>query len=175
MRKVLFTALIAAAALGCGKKKDSGGSTADKPAEGAKVNLPALTAEAEPAAITPADQKPEDAVKFRMLAERSDKGWPRYDAYNYGTKKVTFLAIYGYAYDKDGKQVAHTKTPLSWNGSLEPGKKSDFDISIGGFPEDQVPEGAVSYDLCYDSIKYDGDASMTDIKDRCPDQKPKNK
>jgi hypothetical protein len=175
MRKVLFTGLMATLAVGCGAKKKTEGGSADKPAEGAAVKLPALTAEPDPGAITPADKAPGDTIKFRQLAERSSKGWPTYDAYNLGTKPVGFLAIYGYAYDKDGKQVAHTKTPLSWNGKLAPGGKTDFSIELGGFPEDQVPEGAVSYDLCYDSIKFDGDAASTDIKDRCPDQKPKNK
>jgi len=178
MRKVLMTALMATLAVGCGKKKDSSGGgsgTADKPAEGAAVNLPALKADPEMGAITPADKKPEEAVKFRMLDKRSGKGWPNYEAYNLGTKKITFLAIYGYAYDKDGKQVAHTKTPLSWNGALEPGKKTDWDIEIGGFPEDQVPATADSYELCYDSLKYDGDADFTNISGHCPDTKEKGK
>ena len=176
MRKVLMTTTMMGlvAVVGC-KKKESGATGGDKPVEGAPVNLPALTAEPEPAAITPADKAPADAVKFRQLDKRSDKGWPRYDVYNYGTKPVAFLAIYGYAYDKDGKQVAHTKTPLSWNGALEPGKKTDWDIEIGGFPEDQVPATADSYELCYDSLKYDGDADFTNISGHCPDTKEKGK
>lgn len=177
MRKLLTTALMATLAVGCGKKKDSSG-TSDKAAEGASgaaVQLPPLKADPEMAAITPADKKPEEAVKFRQLDKRSDKGWPNYEAYNLGTKPVTFLAIYGYAYDKDGKQVAHTKTPLSWNGKIAPGQKTDFDIQLGGFPEDQVPATADSYEVCYDSIQYDGDKDMTNISGHCPDQKPKGK
>ena len=180
MRKVLFTTLVATLAVGCGKKKDSSGS-ADKAAEGgsaasaAAVNLPALTADPEMPAITPSDKKPEETVKFRQLAKRSDKGWPNYEAYNLGTKPVTFLAIYGYAYDKDGKQVAHTKTPLSWNGKIAPGGKTDFDIELGGFPEDQVPATAASYEVCYDSMEFEGDKDFTNIQDHCPDQKPKGK
>ncbi len=176
MRKVLTTALMAALAVGCGKKKDGGSS--DKPAEGsaaAAVKLPALTADPDPGAITAADKTPFESVKFRQLADRSDKGWPQYDVYNLGTKPITFLAIYGYAYDKDGKQVAHTSTPLSWNGKIAPGTKSDFSISIGGFPEDQVPEGAVSYELCYDGIQFDGDKESTSQSGKCPDKKDKGK
>ena len=177
MRKILTTSLMASLAMGCGKKKDSG--SADKAAEGsaaaAAVNLPALKADPEMAAITPADKAPADTVKFRMLDKRSSKGWPNYEAYNLGTKSVTFLAIYGYAYDKDGKQVAHTKTPLSWNGKIAAGQKTDFDIELGGFPEDQVPDTAVSYDVCYDSVQFDGDKDMTNISNNCPDPKPKNK
>ena len=178
MRKVLTTALMAALAMGCGKKKDSTGGSSDKAAEGgsaAAVTLPPLKADPEMPAITPSDKKPEEAVKFRQLDTRSEKGWPKYEAWNTGTKTVKFLAIYGYAYDKDGKQVAHTKTPLSWNGSIEAGKKSDFDIEIGGFPEDQVPATAASYELCYDSIEYDGDKDFTNISGHCPDEKPKGK
>ena len=106
-------------------------------------------------------------------AER--QGWPNYEADNLGTKPVTFLAIYGYAYDKDGKQVAHTKTPLSWNGKIAPGGKTDFDIQLGGFPEDQVPATADSYEVCYDSMEFEGDKDFTNITDHCPDQKAKGK
>jgi hypothetical protein len=177
MRKVLTTALMAALAMGCKNKSSSGGGgdKADKPGEGAAVKLPALTADPDPGAITAADKPPFESVKFRQLAERSDKGWPKYDVYNLGTKPIVFMALYGYAYDKDGNQVAHTSTPLSWNGNIKPGTKSDFDVSIGGFPEDQVPATAVSYELCYDSIKFDGDQNSQDQRDRCPDKKPKGK
>lgn len=179
MRKVLTTTLMATLAVGCGKKKDSAGSgSADKAAEGgsaAAVNLPPLKADPEMPAITPSDKAPADTVKFRQLDKRSDKGWPNYEAYNLGTKPVTFLAIYGYAYDKDGKQVAHTKTPLSWNGKIMPGQKTDFDIQLGGFPEDQVPATADSYEVCYDSMEFDGDKDFTNIADHCPEQKPKGK
>jgi hypothetical protein len=172
MRKILFVALISTVAVGC--KKKSEGDKADKPAEGA-ANLPALTAEPAPGTVTPADKQPFEAVKFRMLDKRSDKGWPNYEAYNLGTKPIAFLAIYGYAYDKDGNQVARTNTPLSWNGKLAAGGKTDWDIKIGSFPEDQVPASAASYELCYNSIKFDGEAQGTDDNARCPEKKAKGK
>jgi len=177
MRKILYVTVISTLAFGCKKKDgdaaagDKGG--ADKPAEAA--NLPALTADPDPGAITAADHAPFESVKFRMLAKRSDHGWPKFEAYNLGTKPIAFLAIYGYAYDKDGKQVARTGTPLSWNGKLAPGGKTDWDIEIGSFKEDQVPASAASYELCYNSIKYDGDANGTDDHARCAEKKDKGK
>ncbi len=174
MRTILYVMLVSTLAVGCKKKTtEGGGATADKPAEGAAVALPALTAEAEPAPITAAETPPFDSVKFRMTAKRTAKGWPKYDAYNLGTKEIGFLAISGYAYDKDGKQVAHTSVPLSWNGKLPAGGKTDWEIEVGG--SDQVPATATSYELCYSSIKFAGDTNMTDDNKRCPDQKPKSK
>src|SRR5258706_7073510 len=98
-----------------------------------------------------------ESVKFRMLDKRNKNGWPKYTGYNHGTKVVTALAIYGYAYDASGKQVARTQTPMSWNGKLAAGGKSDWDIEIGasGAP---VPDSAASYESCYDSIKFESDA-----------------
>jgi len=175
MRKILFVvAMTTLAAAGC-KKKDGDQGGDNKSAEGAGGALPALTAEPAPAAITAADKQPFESVKFRMLDKRSDKGWPNYEAYNLGTKPIAFLAIYGYAYDKDGNQVARTSVPLSWNGKLAPGGKTDWDIKIGSFPEDQVPASAASYELCYNSIKFDGDAQGTDDNARCPEKKAKGK
>ena len=178
MRKILYVTLISTVALGVGcKKKDGdaggGGDKSDKPAEAA--NLPALKEDPDPGAITAADHPPFESVKFRMLGKRSDHGWPNWTAYNLGTKPISFLAIYGYAYDKDGKQVARTSVPLSWNGKLAPGGKTDWDIQIGGMKEDAVPASAASYELCYNSIKFDGDANMTDDNARCPEKKDKGK
>jgi hypothetical protein len=177
MRKILYVALISTLAVGC-KKKDgdaAGDKGADKAAEGGGAALPALKEDPDPGAITAADHPPFESVKFRMLAKRSDHGWPNFTAYNLGTKPIAFLAIYGYAYDKDGKQVARTGVPLSWNGKLAPGGKTDWDITIGSFKEDQVPATAATYELCYNSIKYDGDAQGTDDNARCPEKKDKGK
>lgn len=161
---------------GCKKKADADKAVAgagEKTAEGAG-NLPALTADPEPAAITPADQPPLDSVKFRNGGKRNKNGWPKYTAYNYGTKVVTAMAVYGYAYDASGKQVARTQTPMSWNGKLAAGGKSDWEIEIGmsGTP---VPDTAASYEPCYDSIKFEGDDKWTNDTARCPEQKPKSK
>ena len=176
MRKLLMTALMATLAVGCGKKKD-GDKGSDKAAEGAGGaggNLPALKADPDPGAITAADKAPFESLKFRMLDQRGENGWPKYDIYNLGKKPVAFIAVNGYAYDKDGNQVAKTSVPLSWNGKIDPGGKTDFSIEIG-FSDDKVPASAVSYDVCYDSIKFDGDANTTDQSGRCPDKKPKDK
>lgn len=176
MNKLLIVAAVGALAFtGCKKKKDEGGgaTTSEKGAEKAGGGgLPALTAEAAPADLTPAEKPPFESVKLGMTSKRHDNGWPKYELYNLSTKPVSFLAITGYAYDKDGKQVARTKVPMSWNGKLEPGKKASWETTIGG-PDDKLPATAVSYAICYDAIQFEGDANMTSEPTRCPEQMPK--
>jgi hypothetical protein len=172
MRTTLFVMLMSTVAIGCGKKDEAGGTSGDKKVEGgAPADLPALTAEADPGKITAGEVQPADAVKFRMLAKRGKGGWPTADAYNYGTKPVGFLAIYGYAYDKDGKQLARTKVPLSWNGKIEPGDKTSWTIDLGA-NDVPVTAAATTFQFCYTSIKFVGDADQTKAGD-CPDQRPK--
>ncbi|MBA2544874.1 MAG: hypothetical protein H0V17_34850 [Deltaproteobacteria bacterium] len=162
-------------AIGCGKKKEGDGGdtkTTDKTDKGAPASdLPALTADPEPAKITPAETPPADSVKWRMLAKRGKGGWPTFDAYNLGTKPIGFMPIYGYAYDKDGKQLARTKVPLSWNGKIDPGDKTSFSIDLGA---DDVPvtAAATTFQLCFTSIQFVGDADSTNTGE-CPDQRPK--
>jgi hypothetical protein len=173
MRTILFVMLMSTVAMGCKNKETTGGSD-NKATEGAtaSADLPKLTADPDPGAITAAETPPLDAVKFRMLAKRNKGGWPTFDAYNHGTKPIGFLAIYGYAYDKDGKQLARTKVPLSWNGKLDAGGKTDWSIDIGN--EDvPVTAAATTFQLCYTSVKVVGEANTTDDDKRCPDQRPK--
>ena len=113
-----------------------------------------------------------ESVKFRMLAKRDATGWPEWELYNLGTKPISFVAIYAYAYDASGKQIARTSVPLSWNGKLDPGGKTDFPADVGG---DQLTAAAVSFDACYGGMKYDGAADQVRDDNRCPDQKPKGK
>jgi len=181
MRKMFCIALLSTVTLAgaCGKKKDGDGGAdkadkGDKDKGGDTSSLPPLKEDPDPGAITAADKPPFESVKFRMMAKRSDKGWPNWNAYNYGNKPVVFMAVYGYAYDKDGKQVARTSVPLSWNGKIAPGGKTDWDIQLGGMG-DPVPASAASYEACYNSIKFDGDANMTDDNARCPEKKEKGK
>ena len=169
-------AILATLAACKGKDKEGDKASADKPAEGAggAAKLPALKADPDPAAITPADKPPFESVLFQMTDKRNSHGWPKYNAYNLGTKPITFLAISLYAYDSGGKQVAHTDTPMSWNGKLAPGGKSDWEIEVGmGGPD--VPGTAASYEACFDSMKFDGDDKFTEDNARCPAQKPKAK
>jgi hypothetical protein len=173
MRTILFVMLMSTVAMGCKSKETTGGS--DKPTEGAKPtsDLPALTADPDPGKITAAETPALDAVKFRMLGGKRGKGgWPKFDAYNHGTKPIGFMGIYGYAYDKDGKQLARTKVPLSWNGKIEPGDKTSWSIDLGA---DDVPvtAAATTFQLCYTSVKVVGDADSTKDDARCPDQRPK--
>lgn len=172
MRTILFVMLMSTVAMSCKKKDPTTGS--DKPTEGSTApasDLPALTADPDPGAITPAETPPLDAVKFRMLAKRSKGGWPTFDAYNLGTKPIGFLAIYGYAYDKDGKQLARTKVPLSWNGKLDAGGKTDWTIDLGA--DETVTAAATTFQLCYTSVKIVGEENTTKDDGRCSDQRPK--
>ena len=176
MHKLMLIAALGTLGFGC-KKKDEGAAAdksgaADKGAADKGGSLPALTAEPAPGDITPADKPPFESIKLRMLDKREANGWPKYELYNLGTKPVTFAAIYGYAYDKDGKQVARTRTPLSWNGKAEPGKKASWDLSIG-MPDEKVPATATSFATCYSSIKFEGDAEQTMDDARCPEEMPK--
>ena len=171
VKKLILVTMVGMLALGgCKKKKtEEGGGTAGDKGGG---DMPKLTADPDPGAITPAEKPPFEAAKLRMLDKRNTNGWPKYDLYNLGTKPIVFAAIYGYAYDKDGKQVARTNVPLSWNGKVEPGKKTEWDIALGG-PDDKVPSSAVSYATCYSSIKFEGDADMTTDAGKCPEQMAK--
>jgi hypothetical protein len=178
VKQLVTVALAATLIVGC--KDDNKESSSSKPNSGAKdkgkaekAALPPLTAEPAVEAITPADKPPFESVKFRMTDQRNGPGWPLYEAWNLGTKPIKFMAIYLYAYDKDGKQVARTDTPLSWNGDLKPGQKSDFDIDVGGFG-DPIPGSSAAYDICFDSIKFEGDTDFTSDTSRCPEQKPKS-
>jgi hypothetical protein len=169
---ILALVLVASLA-GCKKDKDNGAGGAGKPTEGGGAALPALTAEPPMENITPAEKSPFEAVTFRMTAKRNKGGWPEFTAYNLGTKPITFMAITGYAYDKDGKQVARTDVPLSWNGNLKPGAASDWPVSVGSFSEGQITAAATSFQLCYDSLKFEGDTDFTSDDKLCPEQRPK--
>ena len=174
MRTILFMILTSTVVMGCGKKKDGDGGdtkTTEKDKGAPAADLPALTADPEPAKITPAETPPGESVKWRMLAKRGQGGWPTFDAYNLGTKPIGFMPIYGYAYDKDGKQLARTKVPLSWNGKIEPGDKTSFSIDLGA-GDVPVTAAATTFQLCYTSIKFVGDADSTPTGE-CADQRPK--
>ncbi len=134
-------------------------------------NFAAITADPAPAAITPADKPPFESVTFQKTGKRTDEGWPELNAYNLSTKPITYMAITVYGYDKDGKQVVRSSPPLSWNGKIEPGAKNDWTIKVGGFG-DPVPTSAVTWDVCWSGIKFDGGDAIDDFA-RCPDQKPR--
>ena len=172
MKKILFVMLMSTVAIGCGKKKDGDGGDTKTTEKGAPAaDLPALAADPEPAKITPAETAPGESVKFRMLAKRGQGGWPTFDAYNLNTKPIGYMPIYGYAYDKDGKQLARTKVPLSWNGKIEPGDKTSFSIDLGA-SDTPVTAAATTFQLCITSIKF-ADAADPVPAGECPDQRPK--
>jgi hypothetical protein len=170
MRTIPLMMLVSTLMIGCEKKgTEAAGGASVKPK--GVITRPALTAEPEPAAFAAADTAPLDSVAFRMTAKRTENGWPKYKAFNLGTKEIAFLAITAYAYDKDSKQIARTSVPLSWNGKIPAGGKTDWDIEI--LDAAQVPETAASYQLCYFSIKFAGESNSTDDNSRCPEQMPK--
>ncbi|MBK9034576.1 MAG: hypothetical protein IPL61_25465 [Myxococcales bacterium] len=167
---MILTAALAATA-GCkGGKADSkgGGSKAG----GKAPSYAALTADPDPGTITPAATAPFESVKFRQLAKRDKSGWPTYDAYNLGTQTIKYIAITGYAYDQAGKQVMRSSPPLSWNGEIAPGGKADWGIKLDDWGEKPVPASAVTFQVCFDSIKRDGDADPISELTRCPDDRP---
>jgi hypothetical protein len=169
-KRSLLVAVTLIAVPGCNKKEE-GGETAGKSAEAKPADLPALEAEPAVGAITPADKAPFEMFAFRRLATRNKKGWPMYEAYNLGTKPIKFMAIYAYVYDAGGNQIGRTKVPLSWNGNIEPGKKSDWDIDLGSM--DDLPANAAAWNLCVSSIKAGGDVDVRE-PERCPEKKPKS-
>ena len=187
-RSVAAFAIAAALALtvGCNKSDSGGTSGAASGAASAKpaststtaaatttaAAAPKMPADPEPT-ITAGPKKPFEALVFRKTGDVGKSGWPKYDMYNSADKKVTYAAITAYAYDKDGKQVARTDTPLSWNGNLDSGKKTDWAVEIDSWGKVPVPATATSFEICYDSIKFDGDANPTSDTKLCPAQRPK--
>jgi V8-like Glu-specific endopeptidase len=157
---------------GCKDKPDQAGSSATSGAKGGGGNYTALTADAAPAAITPADKPPFESVVFQKTGKRGKTGWPLYNAYNLNTKAITFMAITVYGYDKDGKQVVRSSPPLSWNGSIKPGEKTDWEIDVGSFG-DPVTAAATEFQICFTGISLDGGEATNDAA-RCPDERPKS-
>ncbi len=117
--------------------------------------------------ITPSKKAPFETLMFKETAAKNDKGWPKFDMYNLSDKTVGFAALYGYAYDAAGKLVGRTETPLSWNGKLAPGEKSTWAVEVGRSEKAPLPATAVAFEICYDSISYDGDAKSTSDNKRC--------
>lgn len=171
---ITLCAALAAGAAGCKdqKKGDGKATTAAKAGKGNAVAYAALTADPEPGAITPSDKPPFESLLFRQRADRDKAGWPSYDLYNLGTKGLKYVAVRGYGYDKDGKQVARSAPALSWNGDIAPGAKSDFAIKLDDWGDKPVPATAVTFQVCFDSIKFDGDADALSEMSRCPEQRP---
>jgi hypothetical protein len=132
-----------------------------------------LAAEPPLGEVKPAPKAPFESIRLRMRAERGDEGWPEYDAVNLSTKTIKWVNFYGYAYDKDGKQVGRTK-PLGWSNELKPGAHTTLPIRIGRF-EDKVSTDAVAFELCYTAIEFVGEKKSIHDDDRCPDQKAKGK
>ena len=161
---------------GCDKGSGSGsaGSTtpAAQPAAAATTAAAAKKGDPEPT-IAPGARKPFEALVFRNTGEVNKTGWPKYDVYNQSDKKVKYASIYGFAYDKAGKLVTRTDTPLSWNenSGLGPGKKADWAIEIDSWGKAQVGAGAAKFELCYDSVKFDDDKIIND-NSRCTPKRP---
>src|SRR5262249_30995384 len=116
-------------------------------------------------------KEPFDSLTFKAKSDKDNNGWAIFEVYNAGKKTITFANVYGFAYDKDGKFVAMTK-PLSWNpGKLEPGAKSSWDLKIGDREAAKVADKATQFEICYDSIWFDGEAKAVTGKG-CDQKRP---
>ena len=62
--------------------------------------------------------------------------------------------------------------PLSWNGKLDAGGKTDWTIDLAA-ADTPVTADATTFQLCYTSIKFVGEENNTKDDGRCPDQRPK--
>ncbi len=155
----------------CGNKTDATptaeAKAASPPPPAAAAPAPAPAADAK---VTPKAMPPFESIQFTKTAEKEANGWPKFDAVNLGNKKIVFAAITGFAYDKSGKLVKRLTTPLSWNTNLEPGGKAMFPVSVGAFEKENVT--ADKFELCYDSLKYDGDDKFVEDKTLCTDSRP---
>jgi YD repeat-containing protein len=136
----------------------------------APVKTAAPTTSAEK--IIPAAKPPFESLMFKDSGTKGANGWPRFETYNLSTKTVTFAAVYGYAYDKSGKLVAKTTTPFNWNGMIKPGARADGDVDVG-IGAKAPPAEAVTFELCYNKVKFEGDAKNTEDAKLCDDKRPK--
>jgi hypothetical protein len=153
----------------CGGNKSDATPTAEAKAA-SPPPPPAAAAPAADAKVTPKPMPPFESIQFTQTAEKEANGWPKFDAVNLGNKKIVFAAITGFAYDKSGKLVKRLTTPLSWNTNLDPGGKAMFPVSVGAFEKESVT--ADKFELCYDSLKYDGDDKFVEDKTLCTDSRP---
>lgn len=161
---------------GCDNKSDGGPTASAKPPAPSAAPTPtseasAPTTEAKAPAVTPTDKEPFDSLMFKAKTDKDSNGWPIFEVINAGKKTVAFANVYGFAYDKDGKFVAMTK-PLSWNpGKLMPGAKVEGDLEIGDREAAKVADTATQFEICYDSIKFDGEPNAVTGK-RCDQNRP---
>lgn len=168
-----------AALAGCNKDSGAAGSASGSAATSSSATPPtpaaATTTAAAPAAdkITPSAKPAFEALLFKETPSKNEKGWPKFDMYNLSDKTVTFAALYGYAYDASNKLVGRTATPLSWNGKIAPGEKSSWAVEVGRSEKAAVPPTATSFEICYDSISFDGDPKGASDTKRCTDKRAK--
>jgi hypothetical protein len=170
-RLSLLVSLASILLAACGSKTDSNPNAEAKAATPPPPPPAAVApAPAGDGKVTPKHLPPFEAIVFTKTAEKEANGWPKFDAVNHGDKKIVFAAVTGFAYDKSGKLVKRLTTPLSWNTTLEPGGKSMFAVSVGAFEKENVT--ADKFELCYDSLKYDGDDKFVEDKTLCTDSRP---
>ena len=93
-----------------------------------------------------------EALVFEPTDEKTDKGWPKFKAINHGAKTIRFASLWGYAYDKDGKQIYRTKGNLSWSSTMPSCEPSHFDVAIVSsamdlYHDDDAPAAAVHFEI----------------------------
>ena len=129
---------------------------------------PALHADPVPT-ITPSARRPFDSIAFRALGEWNDFGWPRYEIYNLGDKKIVSLHALLYAYDAAGNQVDRMEFGFTTFGGLDLAPGAGQEIAWSA--DSTRPETAVTFEGCYDVIRFEGDHD--DHRARCPLVKPR--
>jgi hypothetical protein len=165
--------------VGCGRGASAASASASAeglPSVPARVTSggPVVPRPASPAAIATSPKPPFETLVLKESGKKGANNWPRFEAYNTGIKTVTFVTVYGYAYDKEGRLVARTTAPYNWSTMLKPGSKTDWDIDVGTGANLPPPE-AVAFELCYSGIRFEGEMNNTEDAKRCGDKRPKGR
>lgn len=181
---VLSLCICATLGAACDEKKEGSASSSASGSALPKSSGPASTGAASTGATgkpapapapapTPAPEKtapasslpvkgPWEAVKITFTKE--ENGTPYFTMENLGQKTITVCFIDFYGYDEKGSQLVH-KT-LSWNGSLEGGKKDDR-------VDTEKADGVKTWEATYHGIKFEGDDKVTTDDKRAPAKRPK--
>jgi phosphate transport system substrate-binding protein len=117
---------------------------------------PALRDEFPLPPVTPAALPLFETLAFRRLAALDDRGWPRFEIQNRGTRAITAIDLVVYAYDARDVAVARTSGHRV-TVALAPGATVAATVTgAGSHLESEAP--AVAFDVCYDAVHFAGEA-----------------
>ena len=118
----------------------------------------------------PADKAPFESLEFRKLAVRDAKGWPEFEIYNLGKRRVAAVDVVVYAYDAHDKQIDR-----SWGvrvtQPIEPGAHVTAEVTDNMREVYPLARGAAAFDVCYEGITFDGDPVV--YRSRCANARPR--